>query len=150
MKLGIIVLAVCSLTLALAFTVNHAVNGVSCWGMHPGGPLNMRLFSSLRVLAVAAFGLGMCVALTRRSFLWATPMLVVVVWLGYLYHVWWKYTGFRIFTSRHNQGAENLRGVAILFGVISFSLVTALVVALRKRRSPTTGCSPISDRADAV
>ena len=150
MKIGIRILAGCSIALALAFAATHAVYGVHCWGMHPGGPLNMRLFSCLRVLTITALGLGLCAALKNRALLWATPMVFITAWFGYLYQVWWKYTGFRIFTSSHNQGTENLRGVAILFGLLVFSLVTALLVVLHKQGSLTTGCSPISDRADAV
>ena len=96
-----------TLIILVFLALNHLVNGFECWGLHPAGQFSQLLFS---VQVLVSFG----AVIWTIYWLFAgrqshrVILAVMVIGCGVL-AVWQFFTvGGRMFTSGHDQGAENL------------------------------------------
>ena len=97
-----------TVVILLALGINVAVNGPGCWGLQPGGVMTMRLFSIQVLIAGAALVHSVRLAWQFRVHKKAFALMgVAFVFAGLAV---WQYStvGWRLYTSGHNQGMENL------------------------------------------
>jgi hypothetical protein len=93
--------------LVAALVINHAVHGLGCWGLQPGGPISAMIYD-VQILTCVVGVLWLIGALSRKTVPHDTLQIVgigffVLASVG-LYMVF----GWRAHTSIHRQGPENL------------------------------------------
>ncbi len=108
-----------SLGILVALAINHAVHGLGCWGLQPGGRFSSLLYWFQAIVAVVGL-VWVCYRVIkgreRRRFVVAACIGLlaagaIVAYVG---------IGWRIDTSIHNQGPENL----IPFCLVSLVAIT--------------------------
>jgi len=116
-----------TLILLSLLALNHTIHGPGCWGLQPGGRWSATLFN-IQVLVSA---LAICWSLYRVF--WARGRIkFTVVAIAYLAAIAAAFSymkvGWRMHTSIHGQGIENLPTfllvslVAIILGAYKWSL----------------------------
>jgi hypothetical protein len=129
----------------VALAANHLANGLGCWGLQPGGRNSMFLYL-LQIAVAAVAGVHALGRLARtsvpRRYALAGLLLAAVASVGALYGL----RGWRILTSLHNMGAENL----LPFLAASFSAllagriigVVSRATQIRADPKPVVGAGP--------
>ncbi len=109
--------------LALAELLVHIVYGWGCWGLQPGGKANMLIVMGFSVLLVATtflalFSAGSRSRLLLRAGVAAAGLAISAAAYGTV--------GWRLFTSIHHQGPENL----LLVGALSAATIAVSVATV--------------------
>lgn len=93
--------------LAVAMAINHAVHGVGCWGLQAGGPTSQMIYG-LQILCAASGLVWLLVKIAQREAPLDVPGLMALAALVTASVAGYRVVGWRIFTSIHAQGLENL------------------------------------------
>jgi len=118
-------LTIITIMLIAAMAVNHAVNGVGCWGLQAGGPTSAVIYDLQILLALIAL-VWLFVSLSRRPQTIRLGQLLVIgisVLNSIVTHVLFGWTAH---TSIHGLGPENL------LAYLSIALTT-LLISTRER-----------------
>jgi hypothetical protein len=119
----ILILLLSIIVLALA-VITHLINGYHCWGLQPGGPMMANLFITQSFITTTAIIMSAITAIKHGSkveiWLLVTSLALVGICL-------WQYsiTGWRMLTSIHFQGPENLP-------TFIFCLLPAIILGTRR------------------
>ena len=130
-----------TILLVAAMALNHAVHGVACWGLQPGGSLSATIYD-LQILAALIGLLWLLVSVTRRTLPCSWPQLIAIAVLSIASVATYVQFGWAANTSIHWQGPENLLAFVTVAGTtyligrygrrrrLQFSLRTLMVVFL--------------------
>ena len=132
------------LLVALNFAegVIHLVYGSGCWGFQPGGHYSMLMAVGLVLTFIATVVWALMsvrrllefVSLALATILGSAAILVSYTWVGW-----------RLFTTIHNQGPENLLFIAALdFGVLVVLGASSLLCAQRRDKH-ASGTAPLGN-----
>ncbi len=115
----------------------HIIYGWGCWGLQAGGPINSLLVPVMTVVFLAtAVSVMISANSILRFLIRAFTLLLASAFIITAY----VHTGWRIFTSIHNQGPENLLLIAAInVGVLV--LIASLWIELPLRKK-TAGLGP--------
>ncbi|GMU21337.1 MAG: hypothetical protein AMXMBFR13_14300 [Phycisphaerae bacterium] len=100
----------------------HAKYGLGCWGLQPGGRWMANLFWLQTAVSLAALAHSAVIVLRQRTWVGASFTLFALVLAAAAVWQYWR-RGWRMDTSIHNQGPENLptfllaSSVAVVCGV---------------------------------
>jgi hypothetical protein len=121
MRIAISLAVLCVLNLAELLI--HVIYGWQCWGFQPVGRVNMLIIVGLSVLFATTALLSLLSAGNRSRFLLragvaAAGLAISVAAFGTV--------GWRLFTSIHHQGAENL----VFVGALNAGTIAVAVAAM--------------------
>ena len=121
------ILISCLILLALA--ANHLIYGFGCWGLQPGGPISAKLYEFQLAVAVVATLLAAYSLLKIKPARWERQMGIIGIALIGAVAIFYS-GGWRVFTSMHHQGPENL----LLFLSATASAIIAGYARIRTTR----------------
>lgn len=93
--------------LVAALGINHAVHGLGCWGLQPGGPVSAMIYDA-QILTCIVGVLWLIAALSRKTVPHDTLRIVAIAFFVLASIALYMIFGWRAHTSIHRQGPENL------------------------------------------